>query len=117
MSVAQQGISSWAAPAGADLTGKLFYFATFDTNANIIVNASANGAVAGVIIEEATSGNAASIQTDGIAKVQANGVIAAGAGVSSDATGQAVSYVSGPVIGVAFAAASGAGIIIPVKLS
>ena len=115
MSVAQMGISSWAQPAGVDLTGKLFYFATVDSSGNIIVNLASTGPVIGVIIEEATSGNAASVQTDGIAKVQANATIAPGQQIASDGTGQAIVYASGIALGVCLTGGV-AGNIITMKL-
>src|SRR5262249_37838925 len=100
MAVAMVGVETWARPAGVDLTGKLFFFEQLDSSGNIIVNTTANGAVTGTIIEEATVGNAASIQLGGPAKVTAAATITPGQLVGSDATGKAVVYVSGQAAGV-----------------
>src|SRR6266550_6011164 len=89
------GKDVWAATAYEDLTGKVNLFAGLDSTGKIMV-ARQNQTVMGVIIEEATAGNAASIQRTGVAKVIVGAVtVSAGARLSSDGSGKAVAYVSG----------------------
>ena len=61
MATQQLGVSTWAKPAGMDLTGKLFTFMKVDGSGNI-VQALAGDPAIGILMEEATSGNAASVQ-------------------------------------------------------
>lgn len=114
MAIYREGVVHYAQPAGADLTGKVFYFAAVDANGNI-VTCGAGGNAIGVIVEEATLGGAATVQMDGIAKCKTVGNIAAGARVQSDSSGLCESLQSGVAIGIALTAAV-AGDIIPVKL-
>jgi hypothetical protein len=97
------GIGNWSVPAGADLTGKLFFCATLDSSGNIIVQTTANAAVAGVITEEGSNltGLPASIQTDGIAKVIAGATITPGQQVAVNASGQVVPFATGVAVGLA----------------
>lgn len=99
MAISMQGVLQWAHAAGADLTGKLFYFAALDSDGNIVL-AGAGAASIGAIIEEATSGNPASVQMNGIAKVIAGGTIVAGAQVEVDSNGKAVTHSSGVAVGI-----------------
>ena len=116
MAIAMQGVLQWAQNAGADLTGKLFCFATLDANGNIVVATAAVAAI-GAIIEEATSGNPASVQLNGIAKVNAGGTIVPGARVQTDSNGNAVTYSSGPAVGIYMGQGNSAsGQVIPVLL-
>ena len=114
MAIYREGVVHYAQPAGVDLTGKVFYFAAVDASGNITL-CGAGGNAIGVITEEATIGNAATVQVDGIAKVKTSGNIAAGSRVQSDANGLCQSLQSGVAVGISLTAAV-AGDIIPVKL-
>lgn len=93
MSVAQLGIHLWSANAGANLTGKLFYLAKLDTDGDIVVG-TLGSSVIGPITEEATSGNPATVQMSGIAKVILGATLDPGTRVASDATGKAIAAVT-----------------------
>lgn len=114
MAIYREGVVHYAQPAGVDLTGKLFTFSAVDASGNIIV-CGAGGNGIGALVEEATLGNAATVQVDGIAKVKTGGNIASGARVQSDANGLCVSLQSGVPLGIALTAAI-SGDIIPVRL-
>jgi hypothetical protein len=114
MAIYREGVIHYAQPAGVNLTGKLFHFAAVDSSGNIVLS-GAGGNVIGVIMEEATIGNAATVQVDGIAKVKTSGNVSAGARVQSDANGQCQSLQSGVAVGIALTGAI-AGDIIPVKM-
>lgn len=114
MAIYREGVIHYAAAAGADLTGKLFYLAVIDSNGNIAL-AGAGGNVVGAITEEATQGNFATIQMGSIAKVKTSGNIVAGSRIQSDANGLAESLQSGVACGIALTSAV-ANDIIPVYL-
>jgi hypothetical protein len=115
MAIYREGVVFYAATATADLTGKAFYFAAIDSSGNI-VTCGAGGNGVGVIVEEATAGNAATIQMGGsIVKVKTVGNIVAGSRVQSDTSGLCESLQSGVALGVALTAAV-AGDIIPVYM-
>lgn len=114
MAIYREGVVHYAQPAGVDLTGKLFCFAAVDTNGNIIL-CGAGGNAIGAIVEEATPGNAATVQMGSIAKVKTGGNITSGARVQSDANGFAVSLQTGVAVGIALTGAI-SGDIIPVYL-
>ena len=104
--------------AGADLTGKLNLIAKFDTSGNVVVAAGATDKMIGVIREEATSGNPATIQFGGVGKVISGGVIAAGDLLTSDGSGKAIATTSSGnrIIGIADKAAAGANVVISALL-
>lgn len=83
--------------------------------------AAASGATslpAGVIQAAGVAGQAAPIQCVGISKVEAGAAVTAGAKVSSNGSGQAITSVATSFpIGVALEDAGGAGEIIPVLLN
>jgi hypothetical protein len=108
------GRDLWAANAGVDLTGKLFHFVTFDASGNFII---ANEVVPfGIVYEEATLGNAASVQFRGVGKVVLAETLAPGAIVGPDELGQAIgASTSGASAGMIIQGGV-AGVIVPVKL-
>ncbi len=93
MSVSQLGNHLWSVNAGADLTGKLFYLAKLDSSGNI-VTATLGSTVLGPIIEEATSGNPATVQMSGIGKVILATGLAVNTRIASDAAGKAIAAVT-----------------------
>lgn len=83
------GAFTHAGFAAADLTGKLFYLATIDTN-ELIALAGAGGVVLGSITEEAKAGAAASLGWGAIIQCIAAAATDEGVRVSSDGNGKAV---------------------------
>ena len=108
----------WAQAAGADLSGKLHYIVKLDTSGNVVLAAAASDSILGVIREEATSGNPATVQFGGIAKVIAGGTITTGAAVTSDGSGKAVAASAGNrILGIALSPNIVSGDIISVALT
>lgn len=104
-------------PAAADLSGSQFRFVNVDANAKAAVPA-AGGAVIGVRNNKPKANEATTIVHSGISIVEAGGAVAAGAEVTTDATGRAIAPAAGNrVAGVALETASGAGVFIAVLLS
>lgn len=80
------------APAGADLTGKRYYFVKFDTNQNIVLATSATD-ILGVLDNEPTLGrNAEVVLLNGVGtfKVKLAANTSAKASLTSDSNGKAV---------------------------
>jgi len=104
---------TWAKPAGQDLTGKLWCFAKLDSSGNIVLAGNGDAAV-GVIHEEATSGNPASIQIGCVAKVKLGATLTPGARVQSDGNGNAIAAAGGTTLGCILEGGN-SGEIVPVK--
>lgn len=109
----------YAAEADEDLRTKLNYFVKISADGEIAL-AGANEKVFGTVYEVNLTGTAGSygpvtVQFGGIAKVVAGAAIAAGAEVSSDASGKAVTAGTNKV-GVALIAAAADGDVIEVAL-
>lgn len=83
--------------AASDLTGKLYYAGTIDTNTEIDVFTTAGGACDGVITLDAPEGRAAKIAYAGVEKVALGGTVVAGADLAVDATGAFVTATSDDV--------------------
>ena len=88
-------------------------FVSVDSNSNGIT-ATASTPVVGVSMNKVDANQVLEV-SDGIVMVEAGGAVTAGAGVASNATGQAVASTD-KAIGVAITAASAAGELITVKL-
>lgn len=71
-------------PAGADLSAKQNHFVKINS-AGAAVLAGAGEAAVGVLVNDPTSGQTATIQVGGIAKVKAGGTVATGALVAANA--------------------------------
>lgn len=83
--------------AGSDLSTFIHRFVAVD--ATNTVDAPAAGArCVGVCLNGPAAGDAADVQLDGIAKVRAGGVIAAGAPVAAAIDGDAVAAATGNVV-------------------
>jgi hypothetical protein len=92
-----QGVSSLTGYASAAITRRRF---VRFTAANFVATqvAAASEIADGVATEgQSTVGGALEIQTDGVAVIEAGGIIAAGAEVTSDASGRAVTAATGNV--------------------
>lgn len=105
---------TYAAPAAADLSEKLHYFAKIDANGKIDLAAD-GGPIAGVIHESGALGKNISIYFGAIGKVICAEAITPGAQISSDGDGKAVAAAVGDwVAGIAInEAASTAGDLVP----
>lgn len=103
-----------AAPAAADLSAKLNFLASIDSAGKIAL-AGDGGPVAGVIIEGATLGNAATIAFGAVLKAVCATAITPGAVLASDADGKLVAAAVGDwICGIAVnTAASSAGDLVP----
>lgn len=88
------GAGTYAALAGADLTGKLFYFAKMGTDGRIVLCDSSSPPL-GIITEEAILNAPVSLQTAGNGKVVCGSAITAGDEIQSDANGAATGFGSG----------------------
>lgn len=104
---------SWAAPAAVDLTGKLNLLMVMDSAGNINI-AGSGVKVFGSLYEEAKATYPATVQFAGVAKVISGAAVAAGARVQSDAAGKAITLAAGIHVGIALAASTGSGQVIPV---
>jgi hypothetical protein len=102
-------------PAAADFSTKQ-YVAVVVNSSNQFAIAGAGAGVA-VLIDNVAAGQAATAQHTGIARWVAGAAVAAGAYVSADASGRAVTAASGNFrTGLAMEPASGAGQVIQVLL-
>lgn len=81
-------------PAGADLSAKQSFFVKLN-NQGAVVLAGAGEAAIGTLRNKPTSGQTATVQVSGVAKVVLGGTVAAGARVASDADGKAVTATLG----------------------
>lgn len=76
--------------AGADLSAKQFTFVKMNTTDRTVVNTADGEAAFGVLINNPTSGQAATVVTHGRVAVKAGGALTAGATVASDLNGAAI---------------------------
>lgn len=83
-----------SAPAGADLSAKQNHFVKINS-AGAAVLAVAGEAAVGVLVNKPTSGQTATIQISGIAKVKAGATVAAGALIAANADSEAVTATGG----------------------
>lgn len=96
-------------PAAADLSAQQYRCVTVNASGQAAV-ANATSLVVGILQNNPPSGQAATVAYSGVSKARAGGVIAAGARVTSDASGNVIAAATAgdAVIGVALeGAASG----------
>lgn len=102
--------------AGADLSASTMKLVK-DNGSGAAVLCGAGESPLGVLMNDPTSGQPATIQHGGTVKVMAGAAVTVGAKVASDASARVVTATSGThPVGTALEAASGAGAIIAVKL-
>ncbi len=95
----------YACNAGADLSGKLHYFAKIASDGDIEL-AGDGGAILGTIVEAAAENSSVTVQFGGVGKAIAAESITAGARIASDINGKAVAAAVGDFeIGTALTAA------------
>lgn len=78
----EQNLITISAPAGADLSTKQYQVVKMDTSGNVVVGASTDNNVIGVLQNSPASGEMATVAVAGITKVVAAEAIALGAEVS-----------------------------------
>lgn len=101
--------------AAADLSAKQFTVIKLDSN-GAAASAGAGEAGIGILQNNPGSGQAATVQIDGISKAKAGGTISAGAALAANASGLLVAATTGNYI-VGFAkAAAASGDVFPVVL-
>lgn len=106
---------SFTLPAGVDLSTSLFRAVNVDANSKAVLPA-AGGRIVGFLNNKAKANEAATIVNSGIVQAEAGAAITCGADVEVDNTGRVITLAAGKKVGVAFEAASAAGIIIAVLL-
>jgi|TARA_S200002703_G_scaffold72269_1_gene62604 hypothetical protein len=84
--------------AGEDLSTAQFKFVTLESDGQIDLADSAGENCVGVLLNDPTSGNAATVVMSGKTLVKAGGTIAAGASVATSAAGLAVTAASGNIV-------------------
>ena len=84
--------------AGEDLSTAQFKFVTLESDGQIDLADSAGENCIGVLLNDPTSGNAATVVMSGKTLVKAGGTIAAGASVATDASGLAVTATTGNIV-------------------
>ncbi len=84
--------------AGEDLSTAQFKFVTLESDGQIDLADSAGENCVGVLLNDPTSGNAATVVMSGKTLVKAGGTIAAGASVATNAAGLAVTAASGNIV-------------------
>ena len=104
-------------PAGADLSSAQFKFVKISSGAVVLCGAGENAL--GVLTNKPASGEAASVQIGGIAKVQADAALSTtGAKVMSSADGQAAAATStNHVLGMTVTTAAAAAELVEVLLA
>ena len=84
--------------AGEDFSTAQFKFVTLESDGQIDLADSAGENCVGVLLNDPTSGNAATVVMSGKTLVKAGGTIAAGASVATNAAGLAVTAASGNIV-------------------
>ena len=112
----EEQLTSISLEADGDQTGNQYKFMKGDAT-GVALNDSAGGACVGVLQNKPDDGQVATVGIDGVSMVEAGGAVSLFANVASDATGRAAAAATGNYSqGMALAAATGAGEIIPVLL-
>ena len=105
-------------PAAADLSANQYFIVKVDSSGSAALAGDGQPAIGVLQNEPDAAGKAASIRFAGISKVVAGAAVSAGAQVAPNASGKAVTAATGKnILGIALAAASGDGVIIPVALT
>jgi hypothetical protein len=108
---------SFSLEAAADLSVTGQFLALVADGSGNAALAGAAATIIGVLQNDPVLGQAAAIMNKGVTKMEAGAAIAAGAGIETNASAQAITLVVGDRVGTALQAASGAGEIISVLLA
>jgi len=101
----------------ASFASAQYRFAKLDASGKVIVGTAGASSI-GVVQNKPILGEVAEIVTAGVSKIVAGGAISAGASVTSDSTGRAVTVGgSDSISGYALTASQGAGELIPILLA
>ena len=92
----EESLTSITIPAGSDLSAKQYYFVKADTDGKAAL-AGADDQALGILQNDPTAGQAATIAVGGVSKVVASAAINAGARVSATAAGKAVTTTASTV--------------------
>lgn len=84
--------------AGADLTNEQFKFVKLGAEGKVVVADTAGEEVFGVLIVPAAQDRAVTVTLSGHVMIKAGGALAAGDPVATDATGTAVTAVTGDIV-------------------
>jgi len=101
--------------AGEDLSAKQYYLATISTGADNTASLAGDGNKAYVILNEPSTGQAASLAIGGVTKVVAGAGFTRGDKLASNGSGKAIAAVVGGtkhVVGFALESASGDGAVV-----
>lgn len=91
----EQNLICLSKVAGADLSAKQYYGVALQSDGEVEVANAAGEPVLGVLQNNPTSGQTATVAVSGVTKMIAGGVIAVGAYVAVDANGKAKTAVAG----------------------
>src|SRR3972149_6262016 len=101
--------------AGEDLSAKQYYLATISTGADNTASLAGDGNKAYVILNEPSTGQAASLAIGGVTKVVAGAAFTRGDKLASNGSGKAITAVGGGTqhgVGFALESASGDGAVV-----
>lgn len=115
----EENVDCISVVAGESLTAGLFKFGVYDSSGNIVVQTTAQGAVAGVIYMNVASGGVFPLATRGRVKVIAGAAITAGAKVATDGAGKVIAWVDAVgnnCVGFAMEAAAASGDVTAIQL-
>lgn len=102
--------------AGADLSAYQHRFVKVASTSLVASLAGSNDIAIGVLQDKPLQGHMTQVRVYGISKVVAGAAIAAGAGITVDAQGRAITHTSGALYGVALDGATAEGSIVSVLL-
>lgn len=85
-------------PANGDLASQQFKFVKLNSSGRLVANGLGEAAVGVLQDDPRAAGRAGAVAIGGIVKVKAEGTIAAGADVASDADGGAVAATTGQIV-------------------
>lgn len=91
-------VETFTLPAGADLSAKQFYFVELNNTGKVTVCNSAGERAFGVLQNDPTANQAATIAIGGVAKVIAGDTIAIGDQIATDASGRAIPATTGQIV-------------------
>lgn len=98
----EQNLVTITVVAGADLSSSQFKFVESNSSGTATVCNAAGEYVLGVLQNDPTSGQAATVATSGISKVVLGGTVAINDQISTDASGRAIAATTGhKIVGIA----------------
>jgi hypothetical protein len=95
---AYENVQAISLTAGADLSAKQYFFVKADTTDNQVVVCGDGQNAIGVLLNDPTSGDTASVAVSGVVKVYAGGTVTGGGPVASDTNGECVDAANGDYV-------------------